>query len=430
MAALSSRRRSGARRRCGEASAYRAICAGMAGSVSSLPLPDDPRLAAWASALNDAGHFGTLMDSQWRIVFQTDEWRLAVGDTGDSTAFPIGSHHFSTEAVDFRIAHFRAPLELRRAGFRALGPYVLASTPGGRDELRRIVHPEYADLVDELQPQELPVTLARRSVMTYAGVQVGTTVVVIRIDDSDGRLAGVCQLSKPAVGMSQLTVAAAIADLAHLERMRMLESPDRHQVAILTADLDGSSPLARRLSSAQFFEFTRRLVRAADQCIIDAGGIVGRHAGDGIIAYFVAETAGSESGAVRACITATTSLRRLLADVAARTDISAPDISLRFGLHWGATLYMGRILSAGRSEVTALGDEMNEAARIEACATGGRTLASKALIERLDREDAAALGIDASHTSYTQLGELDTATEKARRDAPSIPVCDITGPTL
>src|SRR5829696_9050650 len=82
MAALSSRRRSGARRRCGEASAYRAICAGMAGSVSSLPLPDDPRLAAWASALNDAGHFGTLMDSQWRIVFQTDEWRLAVGDTG------------------------------------------------------------------------------------------------------------------------------------------------------------------------------------------------------------------------------------------------------------------------------------------------------------------------------------------------------------
>jgi class 3 adenylate cyclase len=133
---------------------------------------------------------------------------------------------------------------------------------------------------------------------------------------------------------------------------------------------------------------------------------------------------------VRACITATTSLRRLLADVAARSDISAPDISLRFGLHWGATLYMGRILSAGRSEVTALGDEMNEAARIEACATGGRTLASKALIERLDREDAAALGIDASHTSYTQLGNLDTATEKARRDAPSIPVCDITGPTL
>ena len=176
---------------------------GMAGSVSSLPLPDDPRLAAWASALNDAGHFGTLMDSQWRIVFQTDEWRLAVGDTGDSTAFPIGSHHFSTEAVDFRsrtLDSTGAPA----SGFRALGPYVLASTPGGRDELRRIVHPESADLVDELQPQELPVVLARRSVLTSAGVQVGTTVIMIRIEDSDEHLAGLCQVIKPAVGMSQL----------------------------------------------------------------------------------------------------------------------------------------------------------------------------------------------------------------------------------
>jgi class 3 adenylate cyclase len=73
---------------------------------------------------------------------------------------------------------------------------------------------------------------------------------------------------------------------------------------------------------------------------------------------------------------------------------------------------------------------MNEAARIEACATGGRTLASKALIERLDREDAVALGIDLAGISYNQLGQLDTATDKARRDAASIPVSDITGPSL
>ncbi len=192
------------------------------------------------------------------------------------------------------------------------------------------------------------------------------------------------------------------------------------------ADLEASSPLARRLSTAEFFAFTRRLVRAADQCIIDAGGIVGRHAGDGIVAYFLADTAGSESAAARACITAAAALRRALMESAARSDVNVPDLSLRFGLHWGATLYMGRVVSAGRSEVTALGDEMNEAARIEACATGGRTLASKALIERLNREDAVTLGVDSARTSYTQLGELDTATEKARRDAHSIPVCDIT----
>jgi class 3 adenylate cyclase len=100
-------------------------------------------------------------------------------------------------------------------------------------------------------------------------------------------------------------------------------------------------------------------------------------------------------------------------------------LSLRFGLHWGATLYIGRILTPGRSEVTALGDEVNETARIEACATGGRILASKTLIERLNHADANALEIDTHHTSYTPLADLPTATDKARRDAPSIAVCEV-----
>jgi class 3 adenylate cyclase len=115
----------------------------------------------------------------------------------------------------------------------------------------------------------------------------------------------------------------------------------------------------------------------------------------------------------------------VVGDVAARSDIPASAVSLRFGLHWGATLYMGSIRTAGRSEVTALGDEMNEAARIEASATGGRTLASKSLIERLDDADAQALGIDIRRMIYTPLAELSSATDKARRDAPSIAVCEI-----
>src|SRR5436189_281117 len=82
-------------------------------------------------------------------------------------------------------------------------------------------------------------------------------------------------------------------------------------------------------------------------------------------------------------VAAARSLRDSLADVEVRSEIPETELSLRFGLHWGATLYIGRVLTAGRSEVTALGDEVNEAARIEACATDGRTLAAKSLIERL-----------------------------------------------
>ena len=160
--------------------------------------------------------------------------------------------------------------------------------------------------------------------------------------------------------------------------------------------------------------------------MVDASGIVGRHVGDGVVAFFLAEALGTESAAARACIDAALSLRAAVAGVALRSNLEPEDVGLRFGLRWGSTLYVGNTTTAGRNEVTGLGDEVNEGARIEACAGGRRALASKALIERLDSSDAAAgLGLDPDRLTYTVLGDLETATEEARRDAPSIAVGDI-----
>jgi hypothetical protein len=131
--------------------------------------------------------------------------------------------------------------------------------------------------------------------------------------------------------------------------------------------------------------------------VIDAGGLVGRHAGDGVVAFFLAETAGSESAAARNCIGAARALREAVSEVAVRSELQPDDVVLRFGLHWGSNL----------------------------CASGGRALASKDLLERLDSEDAAALDLDPGRATLTPLGELTTATEKARRDAPTIPVCEV-----
>src|SRR5262245_30900073 len=146
--------------------------------------------------------------------------------------------------------------------------------------------------------------------------------------------------------MTQIAAALAMADPSHLERMRVVEDAQRHPAAILMADLEASSPLARRLSTTQYFAFVRRLVRATDEHIVAEGGIVGRHAGDGVVAFFLPETADSESGAARSCIAASRAIRQSLADIAERSDIQALEVSLRFGLHWGATLYVGRIVTA------------------------------------------------------------------------------------
>ena len=185
--------------------------------------------------------------------------------------------------------------------------------------------------------------------------------------------------------------------------------------AVSTALADGRLEIRTGLSVAREADIVTLAIQPEEGETLPAAAQVSRHA-DALETYARLSIAGQASEY---------KLFGLLEDIAERTEIPSSELSLRFGLHWGATLYIGRVLTAGRSEVTALGDEVNEAARIEACATDGRTLAAKSLIERLDRADAHALGIDPSRITYTQLADLDTATDKARRDAPSIAVCEV-----
>ena len=52
-------------------------------------------------------------------------------------------------------------------------------------------------------------------------------------------------------------------------------------------------------------------------------------------------------------------------------------------------------------------------------------LSSKDLLERLEDDDADALGLDPARLSYTALADLPGATEKARRDTPAIAVAEL-----
>ena len=386
--------------------------------------PDDPILALLAEAANETGSWVYIYDADGMVIFASDEVKLTYGPRA-TAAMPLGKYFFGPEWMQFYLEFSGTAIDDVRQIFMAHGAHLLFELNGDKARLAELVAPELRDLVDSLESRERPAVTWSHGVGRSGGLKIDNQMLDVRILDPSGRFVGVFSIHKPAPGMSHLAAAAAAANLGHLERTRLVERPDRRPAAILIADLEASSPLARRLSTAQYFAFGRRLVRAADQCIIDEGGIVGRHAGDGVTAFFLAETYDSESAAARSCIAASRALRTALPDVAARCDLTDAEVSLRFGLHWGSTLYVGRILTTGRSEVTALGDEVNETARIEACATGGRSLASKSLVERLTGADADLLGIDPSRTTYTPLAELATATDKARRDAPSIAVCEV-----
>ena len=393
-----------------------------------LPLPADPTLAALAAAYEGAGACALVHDNEGFLRFATSEFMRWDNHRLLPTDPP--QHWFGPEVTDY-MRHAFGQSHTRRHEFIRHGPIVLFGTPGGREALRTRVDPSLVDLVDVIEPSPPPMIRSGNHAESTGtdlptfGERSDISILTMRVNDPAGRFVGLLVDYRPAAGMSTVLSSLQLADLRHVDRMRAAARPGRRPGAILFADLEASTPLSKRLSTAQYFSFGRRLVRGIDQCLIDHGGIVGRHAGDGVTGFFLADTAGSESAAARSCIEAARALPGVVAAAVERSDLDDESVTFRFGLHWGARLYVGQIQTAGRSEVTALGDEVNDAARIEACASGGRTLASKDLLECLTTEDGEALGIDLRQTKYTLLADLPTATEKVRRDAPTIAIREV-----
>jgi len=318
------------------------------------PLPDDPLLAAVAAAMDETGQWAWVVDDEWRLTFVTEAVRYTyAGGTGAMADFAIGRHVFGPESLELARTWRFGPnsAELMARILRGLGGWLLTDM-GGAEALRSVVDPELWPVVDELSPRDEEAITFVAGGMGIARQINPIPCAALRLRRRDGRLAGMVMIPRTQATMAQ-SAFASMFDLGHLGRVQQVAVPDRRPAALLFADLEGSSMLARRLSTASYFAVGRRLVRAADQCVIEAGGIVGRHVGDGIVAFFPAETAGSESAAARACIAAARSLRSALSEVAVRSDLEPSSVSLRFGLHWGATLYIGAVSSAGRSEVTA-----------------------------------------------------------------------------
>jgi class 3 adenylate cyclase len=370
---------------------------------------------------NDAGYWVDAVDDQWRIVLISDELAAVA-----SHQFVMGEFQFgpaqTTAELQGRSNH--NTIENKRNDFARLGGWIINDLPGGRDALRAMVDPILLDLVDEIEPNDDDAIRLDTQAEAF-GSGIGAVLVAQRVRNASGLVVGTLLITKPALGMNMIGMLVGAGDPAHIARMHQLTAAGRRPAAVLFADLEASTPLAKRLPTASYLRLVRHLTRAADESVVDGGGIVGRHAGDGFTAFFVAETLGSESAAAMACITVARALQLSTRVIAARNGLAPDEVTVRAGLHWGATLYVGSIITTGRTEVTALGDEVNEAARIEACATGGRLLASKELIERLSGDCLAALGIDPSRITYSLLADLDTATEKARRDAPAIAIYDL-----
>jgi class 3 adenylate cyclase len=362
-----------------------------------------------------------LLDPDHKLVWVSEEMKVLVGES-DEERLGYGRH-----IVEAWLNETWLPVitpESQYSTFIENLPYLMHDTP--KEELKRMLG-GLGDMIDSMEPVEPPPINV--SVFEYVSEGFQPTQVrsmTMRIHDVDGCSLGILMIYGSALPARILALVAR-GDEHMFARMADLVRPGRRQAAVLFADLQESGLLSKRLPSAAYFSLIARLTDAIDRVVIDHVGIVGKHAGDGVTAYFLADQIGSSSAAAKAAINAARSIEAVAGSVVKEvieetgvTEISS--LCVNVGVHWGGTLYMGQLVTGGRLEITALGDAVNECARIQETARDGEALVSKNLIEHLSDEDAATLHLDPDTLVYRTLGELANATEKAKRDAGTIPV--------
>lgn len=385
-----------------------------------------PLLQEALDGCNAAGFAAEVWDRNWRLYGVTDDYRLMISLGEELPEVGEGLHFIEPRMEEVRNAWPAGPTaETMLAWFEVWAGAMAEVMPGGIEAMKDAGGERVHRLLSEVEVTPMPPVITGRVEIRVGGGQtIMNDTLMVPIRDGEGNHAGAVNIVKPAVGAAVMAMLASGDERLFL-RMLSLIVPAQRPGAVMFGDLESSTALARRMPSSLYFSLIRELSIEIDRVVVDHGGVVGKHVGDGVTAFFLSETHGSDAGAARACIEAARLIQGATDGIAEGSRLEPGDVIVRFGLHWGASLYVGRLLTSGRLEVTALGDEVNEAARIEPCAAGGLRLASKQLIERLAPEDYEALGIDPAALVYTQLSELEGSSEKAHRDAPTIPVCRV-----
>lgn len=362
------------------------------------------------------------VDAGWKLTWVTRELREFLA--ADDAELGIGRHILDSFTLPAWQTSDQALPSLDY--FVKILGYSKSDVVGRGLEAHDVIDSPFADLVEAAEP--LPYPYVDIGSFDYKDPRLSPETPSLTVNlcmapvrEADGTLAGGVVIFFMGVRPNILSLLGR-GDQQMYERMARLVEPARHRAAILFCDLADSGSLSRELSNSAYFKLIRALWTGIDRVIADHSGIIGKHAGDGASAYFLVTDLGSTEATAAAALKAARAIHSASEEVF--SEIEAPG-RMKVGVHWAGSLYMGQLVPGGRLEVTALGDEVNETSRIESCARPGETLVSKHLLQQLDPDSAAVLGVDLEKVRFAELKDREGASQKAIRDAGSVPVTEL-----
>jgi predicted ATPase/class 3 adenylate cyclase len=163
-----------------------------------------------------------------------------------------------------------------------------------------------------------------------------------------------------------MALAPLLAQLAALQVPQT--APQRKHATILFADLSGFTAMSETMDAEDVNDMMNALWTALDRVIISHGGMIDKHMGDAIMALWGGQTAREDDPerAIRAALAMQTALAEFRA-------VQQAALQMRIGINTGLVL-LGPVGTT--QELTAIGDAVNLASRLEHAAPLGEVLIS------------------------------------------------------
>ena len=163
-------------------------------------------------------------------------------------------------------------------------------------------------------------------------------------------------------------------------------------MSMLFIDVRGSTDLSEKMSPTEFSQLINRFYKEATNIIVDEDGLVEKLAGDSVAAFWGAGFAGPDYVA-RTVRVAQKLLRAM----------ERQNIPVGIGVHAGIAYFGAMGAAEGLTEISAIGDEVNLAARLASKASPGEIIVSEQALN--------AAGIDGTNREARSL-ELKGISER------------------